>query len=162
MELNLKIDIPDNKELSENIHKLMRIGVEQCALEWISEVKRIISDNSVDTGEFLSSIHYEIIEDGDTFIINGYDGISYGVYVDKGTVEHFVPFYKYIGGKEKYDTSQEILAPWGRRVLGLSDNEMLAMGGIKVKHTGLHSFEKGLLKMEAEYQEIFANVFKDM
>lgn len=162
MELNLKIDIPDNKELSENIHKLMRIGVEQCALEWINMVKSIISDISVDTGEFLNSIHYEIIEDGDTFIMNGYDGINYGVFVDKGTVEHFVPFYKYVGGTEKYDVSQPILADWAKRVLGMTEEEMLKQGGLKIKHSGIHSFEKGMLHLESSYQEIFRDIFKSV
>ncbi len=162
MELNLKIEGLDSKELSGNIHEIIRQGVEICALEWENEVKRIISDKAINTGEFLGGIHYEITEDGDDFIMTGYDSVKYGVYIDKGTAEHFVPFYKYIGGKEKYDTSQPILADWGHRVLGLSEEEMLKMGGIKVSHSGIHSFEKGLLKMESEYQGIFENLFKDM
>jgi len=160
MDLNLKIDGLDSEKLSGDIHEMMRIGVERCALTWINEVKRIISDKSVDTGEFLNSIHYEIVEDGDSFVMTGFDGVNYGVYIDKGTVKHFVPFYKYVGGSKKYDTSQPILADWGKRVLGLSEEEMLKMGGIKVSHSGIHSFEKGLLKMETEYQEIFNDVFK--
>lgn len=160
MELNLKIEGLDSKELSNDLHDKMRIGVERCALEWINEVKCIISDKSVDTGEFLNSIHYEITEDGDDFIMNGYDGVKYGKYIDKGTVDHFVPFYKYVGGTEKYDTSQPILADWGHRVLGLSEEEMIKMGGINVSHSGIHSFEKGLLKLESEYQEIFRDVFE--
>ena len=160
MDLNLKIEGLDSGKLSGDMHEMMRVGVERCALTWINEVKRIISDKSMDTGEFLNSIHYEIIEDGDDFIMNGYDGVNYGVYVEKGTVEHFVPFYKYVGGEKKYDTSQPILATWGKRVLGLSEEEMLKMGGIKVSNSGNHSFERGLLHMEAEYQNIFNDVFK--
>ena len=68
MDLNLKIEGLDSDKLSGDMHKMMRVGVERCALEWINEVKRIISDKSMDTGEFLNSIHYEIVEDGDDFI----------------------------------------------------------------------------------------------
>ncbi len=121
MELNLNIKGLDSKELSDDIHEMMRVGVKRCALEWINMVKSIISDNSADTGEFLSSIHYEIIEDGDTFIMNGYDGVNYGVFVDKGTVAHFIPFYKYVGGAKKYNTSQPIFADCGN-LLNLACN----------------------------------------
>jgi hypothetical protein len=156
MELNLSMEGLDSKGLSGDIHEIIRKGVELCAIEWQNEVKRIISDSKVDTGEFLNSVHYEIIEDGDDFIMKGFDGVNYGIYIEQGTVEHWVPFYKF------GDTSQPILADWGKRVLGLSEEEMLKMGGIKVSQTGIHSFEKGLIKMESEYQGIFRNLFDEM
>jgi hypothetical protein len=101
-------------------------------------------------------------QDGNTYTMTGMDAVKYGVYVDLGTAEHFVPFYKYIGksgGKSQYDTSQPILADWGRRVLNLSEEEMLKMGGINVKHSGIHSFEKGLIHLQNVYKKIFEDTF---
>ena len=123
------------------------------------KAKEIISDTSVDTGEYLNSVHYEMFEDGDEIGFIGEDAVKYGIYIEKGTVQHFVPFYKWTG--DGYDVSQPILADWGKRVLGMTEEEMLAKGGIKVKQTGNDAFMKGLLYIEGEAKNIFSEVFKE-
>ena len=164
MEINLDIDIDSEKILTKKLSDVFRIAVERCSLEWMQATKQVISDNSIDTGEWLNSVHYKVEQHGDIYTMTGMDAVKYGVYVDLGTVEHFVPFYKYIGksgGKSQYDTSKPILADWGRRVLNLSEEEMLKMGGIKVKHSGIHSFEKGLIHLQNIYKKIFTDTFKE-
>lgn len=165
MELNIEMNVDNSKSLTKKLNEIFRIAVEKCANEWLNYTKSIISDNSVDTGEFLNSVYYKIEKQENSYIMTGRDAVKYGIYIEKGTVEHWVPFYKYIGkdgsGKSMYDVSQPILADWGRRVLGLSEEEMLKMGGMKVKHSGINAFEKGLIHMKLMYQKIFQETFDE-
>jgi len=162
MELSLDIsDLIHNFEhqTSNQIKEKIRKGMESLAIEWESKTKEIISDTSVDTGEYLNSVHYEMFEEGDEIGFIGEDAVKYGIYIEKGTVQHFVPFYKWTG--DGYDVSQPILADWGKRVLGMTEEEMLAKGGIKVKQTGNDAFMKGLLYIESEAKDIFREAFEE-
>lgn len=165
MEIELNIDVDDSKTLTKKLENVIRIAVEKCGMEWERATKQILQNkDAVDTSQFINSIHYKVTKRKDTYIMTGMDAVKYGVYVDLGTVEHWVPFYKYIGkkdGKSQYDTSQPILADWGRRVLGLSEEEMLSMGGMKVSHTGAHSFESGLIHLQHVHQKIFEDTFRE-
>ncbi|MHA1886906.1 MAG: hypothetical protein ACTSX0_02675 [Promethearchaeota archaeon] len=162
--MELSLDISDliynlEHQTPEQIKEKIRKGMESLAIEWEGKAKEIISDTSVDTGEYLNSVHYEMFEDGDEIGFIGEDAVKYGIYIEKGTVQHFVPFYKWTG--DGYDVSQPILADWGKRVLGMTEEEMLAKGGIKVKQTGNDAFMKGLLYIEGEAKNIFNEVFKE-
>lgn len=135
-------------ELEDMLRGEIRSTIESVAIEWEAKVKETISDKAVDTGEFLNSIHYEIFENKNEISFIGYDGVNYGKYYEYGTKSHFIPFYKYLGkdgdGNSMYDGNTPILADWGRRVLGLSKEEMLERGGMKVKTPALHIFFKSL------------------
>ena len=165
MEINLDINIDSEKTLTRKLTDVFRIAVEKCGMEWERATKQILQNkDAVDTGEFINSIHYKVTKRKDTYIMTGMDAVKYGVYIEKGTVAHWVPFYKYIGksgGKSQYDTSQPILADWGRRVLGLSEEEMLKMGGMKVSNTGTNAFEQGLIHLQHAHKKIFENEFKN-
>ena len=79
------------------------------------------------------------------------------VFIDAGFLSKLC---KYLGDG-KYDTSQPILADWGRRVLGLSEKEMIKMGGMKVKNTGTGAFEQGLIHLQHVHRKIFEDTFKE-
>jgi hypothetical protein len=66
MEINLDIDIDSEKTLTKKLSDVFMIAVEKCALEWMQATKQIISDNSIDTGEWLNSVHYKVEQDGNT------------------------------------------------------------------------------------------------
>ena len=150
IERNLKETAP--KEIKSLIKKAM----EGIAVEWEAEAKMIVSDGAMDTGEFLNSIHYEMYEDGDEIGFVGHDGVNYGVYFEYGVEEkHFVPFYSW------NDTSKPVLADWGRRVLGMSEEEMLAMGGLMVSTPELKPFLRGMEKAQSEASEIFKETFSE-
>lgn len=105
------------------------------SIEWETECKRIISNESVDTGELLNSIHVEVHK-------NGFTGISsakHAKYLEFGTVRHWVPFYT-PGGTP-------VLADWGRRVLGLSRDEMEKMGGMMVHNEEIAFMRRSLSKL---------------
>lgn len=161
MELNIDFE----KQFSEEeIKNKIKKSMESLAIEWEGEAKNIISDNAVDQGEFLNSIHYEMIEEGDVIGFIGYDGISYGVHHEFGTISHFVSYYKYIGkvdGKAQYDTSKPILAGWAKRVLGLTEEEMLERGGMNVQLKELMPFRKALAYVDAQAGDIFREEFKE-
>lgn len=109
--------------------------IQKKAFEWEGMVKETIANNAVDTGDLLNSIYTEINE-------NGFTGISsakHAKYFEFGTKPHWVPFY----GK----SGEEILAPWGRRVLGLSKAEMIKIGGITVSTPELAMFRRSLNKL---------------
>ena len=164
--IELDIDFSDfekqfsEKEMKEKIKKSM----EAIAIEWEANAKSIIGDNAVDSGLFLNSIHYSMIEEnGDEIGFMGHDGVDYGVWHEFGTSRHFVPFYKFIrkqDGVAQYDTSHPILADWGKRVLGLSETEMLEMGGMNVQLKELMPFRKALAYVEANANKIFKEEFK--
>ena len=161
MKIELDIDVDDSKKLTQKLADVFRIAVEKCGMEWERATKQILQNKgSVDTGEFINSIHYIVTKRKDTYIMTGMDAVKYGVYIEKGTVAHWVPFYKYLGDG-KYDTSQPILADWGRRVLGLSESEMIKMGGMKVKHTGTNAFESGLIHLQHVHKKIFGDSFRE-
>ena len=162
MEISLDIsDLLNNLEnqAPEQVREKIYRAMESLAIDWEGKTKEIISETSVDTGEYLNSVHYEMSEDENEIKFTGYDGVKYGIFIEKGTVPHFVPFYKWTG--EGYDVSQPILADWGKRVLGLTEEEMLEKGGIKVKQTGNDAFMKGLLYIEGEARDVFKEVFEE-
>lgn len=140
----------DEKEIKKKIKRSM----ETMALEWEAEAKRIISDaGKVDVGQFINSIHYEMFDE-EEIGFTGYDGVSYGKFHEYGVLKHWVPFFYY------GDTSKPILADWGRRVLNLDDETMLAMGGLEVELDELMPFRKALLSVEGKTREIFEKEFK--
>lgn len=140
----------------KDIKKKVKRSVEAIAMEWEAEAKRIVvADNKIDTGQFLNSIHHEMFEEGEDIGFMGYDGVDYGKYIEFGVTKHWVPFFY------KGDTSKPVLAPWGHRVLGLSEEEMLDMGGIQVELDELMPFRKALIHVEDVAQEMFNEEFKD-
>ena len=139
------------KEIEDKIYHAM----ETMAQEWEKEAKFIVAGNSVDTGDFLNSIHYEMNKDGDEVSFIGYDGVKYGIYHEFGTVRHWLPFFYY------GDTSKPVLANWGRRVLKLTDEEMLTMGGLEVEIKESQPFMKAMLTVQGEAEEIFTEVFRE-
>ena len=94
------------------------------------------------------------IEKGDEIGFTMYDGVEYGINHEYGTIRHWVPFYYY------NDVNKPVLAPWGARVLKLSQEEMLAMGGIEVEISESMPFRKALLEIENNAKEIFGKEFK--
>lgn len=164
--MELSIDLSDfEKQFSEEeMKKKIKKSMEAIAIEWEGEAKNIISDNALDQGEFLNSIHYEMIEEGDAIGFIGYDGVTYGKFHEFGTISHFVPYYKYLGkidGKAQYDTSEPILAGWAERVLNLTKEEMLERGGMNVQLKELMPFRKALAYVEAQAGDIFKEEFKE-
>lgn len=165
--MELDIDFSDfEKQFSEEeMMKKIKKSVEAVAIEWEAEAKNIVSDRSVDSGEFLNSIHYEMIEEGNEIGFMGYDGVNYGVYHEFGTCRHWVPFFEYTGkvdGKATYNTSKPILADWGKRVLGMDEEEMLKKGGMNVQVKELMPFRKALAYVEAQAGKIFEEEFKEV
>jgi len=138
----------------EEIKDKIRRSIETMAFECEASAKKIVSDNSIDTGQFLSSIWSETFENSDEFGFKMYDGVEYGIHHEYGTIRHWVPFYYY------NDVNKPVLAPWGKRVLGLSEEEMLAMGGIEVEISESIPFRKALLEVEGKTKEIFDKEFK--
>ena len=133
------------KDIVNNIQVL----IEKLAIEWENNAKSIISDKSVDTGEFLNSIWTETFVNNKNVGFTGHDGVKYGIYHEKGTKLHWVPFYKY------GNVNDPILASWGKRVLGLTEEEMLKMGGMKVQTPALMPFLKSLLLIQGMSAEEF-------
>ena len=142
----------------EAVHGAILQSIKKLARAWETEAKRIVMDESFDTGEFAASIHYEIFEDGDQIGFVGSDGVKYGIYIEKGTVKHFVPFYKWTGAG--YDVGEPILADWGHRVLGLSKEEMLKMGGLQVSTDDIRPFMRAMLYTQSIAPDIFKKTFK--
>ena len=136
------------------IKELIKEAMEKVAIEWEAEAKSIISDNSVDTGEFMDSVHYEMFEEenGDIGFI-GMDGVNYGVHHEFGTVKHWMPFYYY------GDVTKPILAGWGHRVLGLTEEKMLKMGGIEVETKETKPFTRAMEKASGKASNIFLKTF---
>lgn len=154
MELEINFSELEKQFSEEEMKKKIRRAVDTLGFEWESEAKRIISDNSVDTGEFLNSIWHETWEEDDEFGFTGHDGVDYGKFHEWGTISHWVPYFYY------GDTSKPVLADWGRRVLGLSDEEMLAMGGLMVEIDETMPFRKALIHIENEAKDIFKEEFE--
>jgi len=130
--------------------------MEGVAVEWESEAKRIISDGALDTGEFANSVHFEMFEEDDDIGFVGSDGVDYGVHWEYGTIKHWVPYFSH------GDINKPLLADWGRRVLGLTDEEMLAQGGLMVEIPELKPFMKAMLKAQSGASEIFAETFDEV
>ena len=150
--MELKIDFTGiEKEFSEKemIKKIER-SMETMAQEWEMEAKTIVSNNKVDTGQFLNSIHYEMLK-GEEIGFIGYDGVEHGVYIEFGTIKHFVPFYDKNG--------EPVLANWAKRVLNMSKEEMEKQGGMMVELDELMPFRKALIHIENKAQDIFNNEF---
>lgn len=164
--MELEIDFSEfEKQFSEEeIKKKIKNSVQSLAFECEGEAKRIVSDGAVDSGLFLNSIFTETWEEGDEIGFIMYDGVDYGLYHEFGTIRHWVPFFKYVGkvdGVAQYDTSEPILAGWGKRVLGLSEEEMLERGGMNVQLKELMPFRKALAYVEAQAGDIFREEFKE-
>jgi hypothetical protein len=154
MELN--IDFSDmTKQFDEKeIKNKIKRSIQTMAFECEASAKKVISNNSIDTGQFLNSIWSETWEKGDEIGFTMYDGVEYGIHHEYGTIRHWVPFYYY------NDINKPVLAPWGARVLKLSQEEMLAMGGIEVEISESMPFRKALLEIENNAKEIFGKEFK--
>lgn len=153
MEINIDFSGLEQQFSEKEVRKKIKRSMETMALEWEAEAKRIISSNKVDTGLLLNSIHYEMF-DGKEIGFTGFDGVDYGKYIEFGTIKHWVPFFYY------GDTSKPVLANWGRRVLGLDDETMLAMGGLEVELDELMPFRKALIHASDRAQKIFDKEFK--
>lgn len=133
------------KDLLDHVHKI----VEELAVDWEAAVKMIISDKAVDQGGFLNSIWSEVFDDGKTIGFTGNDGVKYGIFWEKGTKLHWVPFYRY------NNVNEPILADWARRTLGLTTEEMLQRGGLKVSLPALAPFMRSLLLVQDSAPETF-------
>lgn len=133
-----------SKELIDNITKT----VTELSIDCVNHAKDIVIVHS-DTGEFVNSIWSEVSVTKNKIGFTMYDGVSYGIYHEKGTKLHWVPFYR------NGNISQPILADWGRRVLKLSQEEMIEMGGIKVKLDKLEPFLKSILFIQGIDDESF-------
>lgn len=165
MELDINFSDFEKQFSKEEMRKKIKRSMEAMAIDWETNAKETVSDNAVDSGEFLTSIHYETFEEGDEIGFIGHDAVKYGIYHEFGTTRHWVPFYKYTGkvdGKSTYNTSEPILADWGKRVLGLSEEEMLARGGMNVQVKELMPFRKALAYVEAKANDIFKEEFKEV
>lgn len=161
--MQLDIDMGDlerhiKEKNPKEIRKLVKDAMEGVAISWEAEAKRIISDGALDSGMFVNGIHYEIFEEDGGKIIGfiGSDSVDYGIHWEFGTIRHFVPFYRH------NDTSQPVLADWGRRVLGLSEEEMLEKGGLLVQIPELKPFLRAMLKVQDEASDIFKEIFAEV
>ena len=159
MELDLDIGNLESKikdKSQKEIRDLVRKSMEGVAVEWESEAKRIIQDGALDTGEFANSVHFEMFEEGDDIGFVGSDGVDYGIHWEYGTIKHWVPFYRY------GNLNEPVLAEWGHRVLGLTEEEMLKMGGMEVEIPELKPFMRSMLKAQSEASEIFEETFGEV
>lgn len=154
MEINLNFNIDNEKTLIKKISDIFKIATEKCGIELVNATKQILQNKDVtDTGEFINSIYYKVEGEKDTYTLTMYDAVKYGIYLEKGTVKHWVPFYS--------KTGEPILADWARRTLGLTEKEMLKMKGMVVSNTGSHAFEQGLIHLKHVHQKIFEDTFKE-
>ena len=149
--MELEIDFSGiSKQFSDvEIKKKIKRCVATIANECELSAKETISSGAVDSGRFLNSVFTETWEKDDEMGFTMYDGVDYGIYHEYGTIRHWLPFFYY------GDTSKPVLADWGRRVLGLSDEEMLKQGGMMVELDELMPFRKALLEIENKVQDIF-------
>lgn len=153
--MELEIDFSDfTKQFDEKeIKKKIKRSMQTMAFECESEAKKIVADNSIDTGQFLNSIWAETWEEGDDIGFTMYDGVSHGIYHEYGTIRHFVPFFDKNG--------ESVLADWAHRVLGMSEEEMKAQGGMMVEIEESMPFRKALIHVENEAKEIFKEEFSE-
>lgn len=154
MELNIDFEDMIEQFGPDKVDKKIKRAIKKMGMEVERKAKLIVSRKSVDTGRFMNSIWSETWEDGDTMGFTVYDGVDYGIYHEYGTIKHWLPFFYY------GDTSKPVLADWGRRVLGLTNEEMLAMGGIEVEIDETMPFRKALLFVENKVQKMFDKEFK--
>ena len=158
--MNLNIDMGEierniKEKSPKEIKKLIKDAMFAVGSEWENEARRIIQDGALDVGTFAASVHFEVFEEGDDIIMLGSDGVDYGIHWEYGTIRHFVPFYRH------NDTSQPVLAEWAKRVLGMTDEEMLKQGGMMVQIPELSPFMKAMLKARGEAPDIFRGVFSE-
>lgn len=158
--MEMELDIGDleqtlKKKSPKEIRGLIKASMKSLAREWETEAKRIITDGALDTGEFANSVHYEMFDDGVEIGFIGSDGVDYGIYFEYGTIKHWVPFYYY------GDTNKPILADWGHRVLGLSEEEMLKQGGMEVEIPELKPFMSAMLTTQSKAENIFKKKFSE-
>lgn len=153
--MELEIDFTGiSKQFSDvEIKKKIKRSIAVMANECESSAKQTISAGAVDSGRFLNSVATETWEKDDEMGFTMYDGVDYGIYHEFGTERHWLPFYYY------NDVSKPVLADWGHRVLGLSEEEMLAMGGMMVELDELMPFRKALQHVEDKAQDIFNKEF---
>ena len=156
MELNTEIKIDDSfSKLSNNeLDKMIKKAIVKLGFEWQRRAVNIIMDESADTGEFANSVHFETFDDDKgNYGFTGMDGVNYGVYHEFGTVRHWVPFYSY------GDTSKPILADWGKRVLGLTEEEMIKKGGMYVEIKETKPFMRAMTETMEHAEDTFLQVF---
>lgn len=127
----------------------VKTTVAKLALTCESNAKSIISSHSVDTGRLLNSVHSTVFEKPGELGFSMLDGVSYGIYHEFGSAKHWVPFFWY------GDTSKPILAGFGKRVLKLDTETMLAMGGIMVEIKKTEPFMRALLLTQDKAPEDF-------
>ena len=159
MDINIDMgDLERNiKEKSpKEIKKLIEKAMFAVGSEWEGEAKRIIQDGALDTGEFANSVHFEMFEEGDSIGFVGSDSVDYGIHWEYGTIKHWVPFYRH------NNLNEPVLAEWGRRVLGLSESEMLKMGGMMVQIPELKPFMRAMMKAQSEASGIFKETFTEV
>ena len=154
MEMDINFDDVVKEFSPDRVDKKIRRTIKKMGVEVERKAKLIVSKKSVDTGQFLNSIWLDLWEDGDEYGFTVYDGVDYGIYHEYGTIKHWLPFYYY------GDTSKPVLAEWGHRVLGLTEAEMLAMGGMEVEIDETMPFRKALLFVEKKAQKMFDKEFK--
>jgi hypothetical protein len=154
MELNIDFEDMIEQFGPDKVDKKIKRAIKKMGMEVERKAKLIVSRKSVDTGRFMNSIWSETWEDGDEIGFTVYDGVSYGIYHEYGTIKHWVPFFYY------GDTSKPVLADWGRRVLQLDNETMLAMGGMEVEISETMPFRKALLFVENKVQKMFDKEFK--
>lgn len=164
MELN--IDMGDlERDISEKtpkeIKKLIKKAMTSVAIEWENSAKRIIQDNSLDTGQFASSVHFEMFEESDGSVgFIGSDAVDYGIYHEYGTIRHFVSFWKWTGSG--YDKSQPVLAEWAKRVLGMTEEEMESKKGLMIEIKESKPFTRAMLHAQSEASDIFKETFTEV
>jgi hypothetical protein len=159
--MQLDLDMGDlertiSEKSPEEVRKLIKKSMEGMATEWESEAKRIIQDGALDTGEFANSIHFEMFEEGDEIGFIGSDGVDYGIHWEYGTIKHWVPFYRH------NNLNEPVLAEWGKRVLGMTEEEMLKMGGMMVQIPELSPFMRAMIKAQSEAPDIFKGTFMEV
>lgn len=160
--MDINIDMGDlERDISEKtpkeIRKLIKKAMESVAIEWEKSAKMIIQDGALDVGTFANSVHFEMFEESDGSVgFIGSDGVDYGIHWEYGTIRHFVPFYRH------NDTSQPVLAEWAKRTLKMTEEEMLAQGGLMVQIPELKPFMRAMLKAQSEAPDIFKETFMEV
>ena len=160
MELDTEIKIDESilksfSNLSNSeIDKSIKKAITRLGFEWKRRAVNIIMDESTDTGEFANSIHFKSFSDNKgNYGFTGMDGVDYGVYHEFGTIRHWVPFYYY------GDTSKPVLADWGKRVLGLTEEEMIEKGGMNVEIKETKPFMRAMTETMEHAEDTFLQVF---
>lgn len=144
MKLDFKVDIKEltkntNNFINKNFYEIMHEIIEKICIDITGKAKEIVQDKAHDTGEFVQSIDYKIVDElkeKGTIKFKVFDGVKYGKYWEFGTIAHWVPFWNKQG--------EPVLADWGHRH-GFSEEEMKKMKGLMVEIPELMPFKRALL-----------------